>query len=138
MRLAVDTNIVLDVLLMREPFFQSSKTILGMAEKGEVEATLCATTLTTVDYILCKNISWKKSRETIGHLLELFEICPVNRAVLQSAAMSRIADFEDAVLHEAARLSNCQAIVTRNGKDFKKATLTILDPSEFLSGASQS
>jgi predicted nucleic acid-binding protein len=136
MRLALDTNIVLDMLLKREPFCQSAKVIFSLVEKAEAEAALCATTLTTVDYILSKNMQKKQSRKVISHLLELFEICPINRAVLQSATLSGINDFEDAVLHESARLSSCQAIVTRNGKDFKKATLTILDPAEFLSGSS--
>lgn len=135
MRIALDTNIVLDMLLRREPFCQSAKILFSLVEKAEIEGTLCATTLTTIDYILSKNMPKKQARNVITSLLELFEICPVNRAVLQSAVLSNINDFEDAVLHESARLSNCQAIVTRNGKDFKKATLTIFDPIEFLSGS---
>ena len=138
MRIALDTNVVLDVLLEREPFSPAATAIFNLVETTKVEAALCATTLTTVDDLLCRSMAKKQARKVIGSLLELFEICPVNRAVLQSAAMSGIADFEDAVLHEAARLSNCQAIVTRNGRDFKKATLAILDPAEFLSGTSPS
>lgn len=138
MRLALDTNVVLDTLLGREPFCHSAKAIFSLTERAEIDAALCATTLTAIDYILCKNMPKKQARKVIGSLLDLFEICPVNRAVLQSVAMSGITDFEDAVLHEAARLSNCQAIVTRNGRDFKNATLTILDPSELLSGKPQS
>ena len=134
MRVALDTNVVLDLLLDREPFNQRAVAIFSLIEQSKLEAALCATTLTTIDYLLAQSMQKKQSRKIISNLLDLFEICPVNRAVLQSAALSNISDFEDAVLHESARLSSCQIIITRNGKDFKKATLTILDPTEFLSG----
>jgi len=133
-RIALDTNVVLDLLLEREPFYPQAAAIFTLVEQCKIEAALCATTLTTIDYLLTRSMPRKQARKVVGSLLELFEICPVNRAVLQSAAQGSIADFEDAVLHESARLSSCQAIVTRNGKDFKKATLGILDPAEFLSG----
>ena len=137
MRVALDTNVVLDILLEREPFSQHASSIFSLIERNAIEAALCATTLTTIDYLLSRSMPKKQTRKVIGSLLELFEICPVNRAVLQSASLSSITDFEDAVLHESARLSSCQVIITRNGKDFKKATLTILDPAEFLSGFSE-
>ncbi len=133
MRIALDTNVVLDVLLERAPFSEQAAAIFSLAEQAKIEAALCATTLTTVDYLLSRSMDKKSSRKVIGALLDLFEVCPVNRAVLQAAAASGFNDFEDAVLHESARLSRCEAIVTRNGRDFKKATLTILDPAEFLS-----
>jgi predicted nucleic acid-binding protein len=136
-KVALDTNVVLDMLLRREPFAPSALAIFSLVERSQIEASLCATTLTTIDYLLSKSMPVKKSRNIIANLLELFDVCPVNRAVLQSATLSGITDFEDAVLHESARLSSCQAIVTRNGKDFKKATLTILDPAEFLTGRMQ-
>ena len=134
MRVVLDTNVVLDLLLEREPFSQHAASIFRLVEQTKLEAALCATTLTTIDYLLARSMPKKQARKVVANLLELFEICPVNRAVLQSAVLSNINDFEDAVLHEAARLSSCQTIITRNGKDFKKATLTILDPAEFLSG----
>lgn len=135
MRVVLDTNVVLDLLLERDPFCQQATAIFSLAERGSLNAALCATTITTIDYLLSQSMTKKQSRKVIENLLELFEVCPVNRAVLQSATLSPINDFEDAVLHESARLSNCQAIITRNGKDFKKATLAILDPAEFLSGS---
>lgn len=132
MRVMLDTNVVLDLLLQRKPFDTQAAQIFSMIETSILEASLCATTLTTIDYLLSQSMTKAKARKVVGKLLELFEIGPVNRAVIQSAVMSDIKDFEDAVLHESARLSNCRAIITRNGKDFKKATLTIYDPSEFL------
>lgn len=132
MRVVLDTNIVLDLLLQRHPFDTQAAQIFSMVETSAIEASLCATTLTTIDYLLSQSMTKAKARKVIGKLLELFEICPVNRAVLQSAVMSDIKDFEDAVLHESARLASCRTIITRNGKDFKKAILTVYDPAEFL------
>jgi hypothetical protein len=62
----------------------------------------------------------------------LFDIAPVNRAVLAEALAGRIADFEDAVLYQSARLAGADAIVTRNQKDFKQASLLVLGPDELL------
>ena len=65
--------------------------------------------------------------------MRLFEIAPVNRAVIEAALGSRIADFEDAVLEQAAAFAGANAVVTRNAKDFARGSLQILDPREFLS-----
>lgn len=132
MKVMVDTNVVLDLLLQREPFDVQAAQIFTLVETSNLDAALCATTFTTIDYLLNQSMTKGKARKVVGKLLDLFEVCPVNRAIIQSAVLSGISDFEDAVLHESARLSNCQAIITRNGKDFKKATLTIYDPNEFL------
>ncbi|MBN1864795.1 MAG: hypothetical protein JW808_07835 [Victivallales bacterium] len=63
----------------------------------------------------------------------MFEIAPVNRPVLEQALHSKITDFEDAVLEQAARLMAVDVIVTRNIKDFSKSTVAVLDPIELIS-----
>lgn len=94
---------------------------------------MCTTTITTVDYLLIKSFSRLKARESLHRLLEIFEIAPVNRSVIEEALQSKIADFEDAVLSYAGNLVGVDAIITRNTKDFQQATIKALDPIEFLS-----
>lgn len=65
-------------------------------------------------------------------MLALFEVAPVNRAVLEEALKSRLTDFEDAVLDQAGRLAGAEVIVTRNQQDFRLASLKILGPDELL------
>ncbi len=133
MRVLVDTNVILDVLLDRKPFSNEASHVLALVEASEIEGFLCATTVTTIDYLLSKALSAKKSREILYKLLSIFEIAPVNRPVLEQALLSKISDFEDAVLEQAAMLVHADVITTRNVRDFKNSKITVFDPSELLS-----
>ena len=124
---------MLDVLLARKPFAQPAEEIFSLVEQSRVEGYLCATTITTVDYLLTRSLTAKQVREVLWNLMKLFGIAPVNRPVIEEALHSDIKDFEDAVIEQAGRLAGAEAVITRNSKDFKKSTLKILDPVEFLS-----
>lgn len=134
MRILVDTNVVLDVLLARQPFVDRSAEVFGWIERSRVEGLLCATTITTIDYLLSQAMPRPAARPILRKLMDLFEIAPVNRAVLEGAFQSKIADFEDAVLEQAGRLAGAEMIVTRNQPDFRHACLKVLGPDEFLAG----
>ena len=133
MRVLVDTNVVLDVLLERRPFSEAAAQVFALVEGSRIEGFLCATTLTTVDDLLGQALAPAKAREALQRLLNLFEIAPVNRPVLEQALRSGIADFEDAVLEQAGRLVAVDAITTRNVRDFGKSTVTVFDPLELIS-----
>ena len=132
MRVLVDTNVVLDVLLERRPFVGASAEVFGLVEHSRIEGLLCATTITTIDYLLTQAMPRPIARHALQKLLELFEVASVNRTVLEEALKSKIADFEDAMLDQAGRLAGAEAIVTRNQKDFRHATLKVLGPDELL------
>jgi len=131
-RVLVDTNVVLDVLLARQPFVAASSEVFGLVEHSRIEGLLCATTITTVDYLLTQAMPRPAARHALQKLLELFEIAPVTRAVLEEALRGKVADFEDAVLDQAGRLAGAEIIVTRNQSDFRLASLKILGPDELL------
>lgn len=133
MRVLVDTNVVLDVLLERRPFSEAAAQVFALVEESRIEGFLCATTLTTIDDLLGQALAPAKAREALQRLLNLFEIAPVNRPVLEQALRSGIADFEDAVLEQAGRLVAVDAITTRNVRDFGKSTVTVFDPLELIS-----
>lgn len=88
--------------------------------------------MTTVDYLLTQSLSHDEGRQALRGLLELFEIAPVNRSVIEKALQSKIEDFEDAVLEQAGCLVGAEAITTRNTKDFRKSSIKALDPTELL------
>ena len=123
---------VLDVLLAREPFVQSAAKIFALTEQSELESYLCATTVTTIDYLLSQVLEKSEARAALNRLLELFEIAPVNRPVIEEALGSRIKDFEDAVIEQAAHLVGAQAIISRDTKGFKNSIVKVLDPAELL------
>ena len=132
MKVAVDSTVVLDVLLNRDPHVDDSAQILWAAESGAITALLCATTITTIHYMTVKTLGRAGSIAAIDQLLAIFDIAAVNRQVLQAAATSKIRDYEDAVLAHAAELAGATAIITRNAKDFAKSGLRVYTPREWL------
>ena len=132
MRVLLDTNVVLDLLLARKPFLHAAAEVFGLVEQSRVEGLLCATTVTTVDYLLTQALPRPAARQALRKLMALFEIAPVNRAVLEEALKSKVSDFEDAVLEQAGWLAGAEVIVTRDQRDFRLARLKVLGPDEFL------
>ena len=132
MKVLLDTNIVLDVLLDRKPHSIESAEVFRLIEQGRAEGLLCATTITTLDYLLSQSMRRSESRILLTQLMKLFEVASVNRAVIESALTSRMDDFEDAVLDHAAQNSGADAIVTRNSKDFTRGKSKVMDPKQFI------
>ena len=96
MKVLLDTNVVLDVLLNRQPHVADSAQIFRLVEQGHLTGLLCATTITTLDYLLTQSLGRADSRPVLTRLLQLFDIAPVTRAVLEGALRSAMPDFEDA------------------------------------------
>ncbi|MGA3169982.1 MAG: PIN domain-containing protein [Chthoniobacteraceae bacterium] len=133
MRLLLDTNVVLDVLLARAPFDADGARIMSAVETGAAEGFLCATTVITIHYLAAKAVGRKTAEKHIGSLLRIFNIAAVTDVVLSSALGSKAKDFEDAVLLEAARAVSADAIVTRNPSDFRKSSgISIHMPADLL------
>ena len=132
MKILFDTNVVLDVLLDREPFSTPAALLFSKVERGELTGCLCATTVTTIHYLARKVLGTDRAREHIGKLFTLFEVAPVNRPVLEAAIKAGFADFEDAVIHEAALHTGAQGLVTRNPADFKRSKIPIYLSDELL------
>ena len=99
---------------------------------NDLEGLLGATTLTTIQYLAAKAVGAKQAERHLRTLLSLFEVAPVTRAVLTDALELGYPDYEDAVLHEAARHAGAAAIVTRDPKGFPKARLKVYAPDELL------
>ncbi len=132
MKVIIDTNVVLDVLLDRRPFAKAAAEIFALAEQSRIDGALCATTITTIHYLLTAAFSRQEARELLSKLLGLFDVAPVNRHVIERALVSGIRDFEDAVLSAAGQSAGADCIITRNPKDFRGCPLTVFDPAEFL------
>ncbi len=130
MKVLLDTNVVLDLLLDREPWSKTAAKLFSRIESGTLEGYLGATTVTTIYYLAAKTVGANAARQKIRELLALCAVAAVNRPVLEAALDLEFTDFEDAVLHEAARQVGAEAVVTRDAAGFKKATLSILTPDE--------
>ncbi len=133
MKVLFDTNIILDVLLDREPFVELSAGLVSLVEEKEIKGYLCATTITTIDYLITKSHNRKTARNELSKLLGMFQICDVNEQVLQLALNSKFKDFEDAVQFYSGVCDNVDLIVTRNTKDYKEQQISAYTPAELWS-----
>jgi predicted nucleic acid-binding protein len=132
LKLLFDTNVVLDVMLARQPHALQSAKVVAAAETGLIEGSLCATTITTIHYLAAKAVGAPTAVRQITQLLKIFQVASVTGPVLHAALSARMSDFEDAVLIEAARSIGVDGIITRNPKDFSTANLAIYSPSDVL------
>ena len=132
MRVLFDTNVVLDHLLEREPHAGVAERLLSLVDAGKVEGLICATTATTIHYLASMAVGPAAARDLLRGLVEIFDVACVDGEVLRSALDAGFADYEDAVVHEAARHAGAAAIVTRNGCDFARSRLPVFSPAELL------
>jgi predicted nucleic acid-binding protein len=134
-KILVDTNVVLDVLLEREPHSGPACQLFSAIDRGRVDAAICATTVTTVHYLATKAVGGRKAVHLVGDMLELFAVAPVDRQVLSSAARLGAPDYEDAVLQQAAAAWGAAAVVTRDARGFARRTGAppAVQPDELLS-----
>jgi len=127
-----DTNVVLDVLLNRQPFADDAALLMSQVERSEISGLLCATTVTTIHYLIAKALDADSAIKHIRLLLSLFEIAPVNRVVLENALERGFTDYEDAVIAEAASHAGADYIITRNIRDFKNCPVPAYTPPGFI------
>jgi predicted nucleic acid-binding protein len=127
-----DTNVILDVLLEREPHLDAASKLFALVDNGRIKGSICDTTATTIYSIAAKSFGSRRARDQVHGLLGLFAVAPVGRDVLDGALDIDFPDYEDAVLHEAALAAGATVIVTRDRDDFVKSAIPALDPVELL------
>jgi predicted nucleic acid-binding protein len=132
MKVLFDTNVILDALMKRAPFFETASQLMAQAERHDIEGVLGATTVTTLYYLLAKHLGKVAAEHHVQLLMHLFSVAPVNTSVIEMALAAKAHDFEDAVLFCAAAHIHCDAIVTRNIKDFKGSAVPVYQPDELL------
>lgn len=130
MKILYDINIILDVLLNRDPFVDLSAKLVSLAEKNVIDGYLCATTMTTIDYLISKAHNRGRANSEVQKLLDMFHIAEVNKRVLELSINSNFHDFDDAVQYYSGECLNIDGIVTRNIKDYRQTRLAIYSPSE--------
>lgn len=131
-RVLIDTNVCLDAALHRRPFADTAAKILLLSEKGIYTGLLASHSLDTIFYFLNKKYNYSKSYKAIEGLRKAIGIADVTKEVIDAAIRLKWKDFEDAIHHEAALASGCEAIITRNVKDFTGSELPVFEPVDFL------
>jgi predicted nucleic acid-binding protein len=127
-RILFDTNVVLDVLLDRKPHAEASAAVWERAETGAVEGLLAAHAVTTIYYLVRKEMGAAKARRIVAALLKVFAVAGVDNAVIHEALQLSFAAFEDAVTAATARSAGCELIVTRDPRGFRGSPVRCLTP----------
>ena len=128
----VDTNVVLDVLLDRQPHAQASTAVWAAIETGLSKGFLASHAITTIHYLVRKERGAVSARRIVSAILQVFDVATVNGPVIQDALRLSLPDFEDSVTAAAARLAGCDFIVTRDAKGFLRSPIRPLTPEAFL------
>ena len=135
-RVLFDSDVLLDVLAQRQPFFFLSAQGLDTLTQGQVQGYVSGHAITNIFYILRRQIGNEASRKLISKLLEHIQVASVTEQVIKAALQSSISDFEDAVTSEAARAMGLEIIVTRNISDFRNSSVLAMLPQDFLASLS--
>lgn len=132
LRVLLDTNVILDVLLVRQPWFGDADALWQECIRGTVLGYVAASTLTDIFYITRKRADLQRAHAAVRDCVAGFELCPVDSRAIQLALSLPGNDFEDNVQIACAAIAGLDAIVTRDGGDFQQSQVPVLTPAEAL------
>ncbi len=132
MKVLLDTNIILDFALERQPWFTNSEQIIYFAEQKLIVGYVSASTISDLYYIIRKSQGKELAIEFIVNLTTICQIAAVDSLVISMALNVNFKDFEDAIQYSTAVVNNLDAIVTRNPQDFPVQTPRILNPNQLI------
>ena len=131
-RIFLDTNVILDLLGERVPYYDSIAKVATLADQKKLIIIVSPLSFTTVNYVLNKYESSESVLNKLRKFKIICEVCEVNEETIDKALNSNFKDYEDAVQYFSALQSNCSIIITRNGKDFKNSKIPIMTAGEYL------
>ena len=137
MRAFIDTNVIVDVVAKREPFFADSQAVLALCATGELEGVVSDLTFCNVAYVLRKSLGSAQLRNGLRVLKNHLQVVSIGEAAITAALGNEMTDFEDAVQLEAARANRVDVIVTRNVRHFNNSPIRVCSPSELLAEDSE-
>ena len=130
-RLFLDTNIVIDVLERREPFWHDAVRLFTMAYNKQVQLIVSPITYTTASFLLRKH-GPDGVRSLLSHFRQLSKVATTNERTVDDSLASQFKDFEDAMQYYTALKAKADIIITRNGKDFAASKIPIMTVAEYL------
>lgn len=132
MKLLLDTDVLLDVLAEREPWYDHSATVLSLAESDNVDGFVAAHSASTLFYLSAKHLGSQRATSTLVELLRILTVAPLDHETVLRGLALGWSDFEDALQMLAGVGVSADYLVTRNPGDFKDASLPVVTPTELL------
>ncbi len=128
----IDSDIIFDLLLEREGFYEYAALIFENSEKGNIYVFTSSISIANISYIIRKEIKNSKiAKEYIKNLIEFIHILSVEESTIQEALETDFLDFEDSIQYITAVQNQMDYILTRNKKDYKTSSIKVYDSKEF-------
>ncbi len=132
-KLFIDTNIVIDLLSRREPFFEEAAELFSLADKKQVELSVSSLTIANTSYALLRQMDSNKAKSVLRKLRLILKILPLDDKIIGLALNDEtFSDFEDGLQYFTAIEDEQELIITRNLKDFKNSKLPTMTAKQFI------
>jgi predicted nucleic acid-binding protein len=131
-RVYLDTNVMLDLLGERDPFYTSIAQIATLADQKKLQIVVSPISFATVNYFLSKFEGVSVAKDKLRKFKVLCEIAVINETIIEKGLNANFEDFEDSLQYFCALEADCAVIITRNAKDFKNALLPVMSAEEFI------
>lgn len=132
-KLLIDTNIVLDLLAKREPFYKSAAQLFSLADKQKLELSISSLTFANTNYVLSRLKTTQEAREILRRFRVLIKVLPLNDKIIDLALNdNNFKDFEDGLQYYTAMENEQEVVITRDLKDFKESKIPAMTADEYL------
>ena len=132
-RILIDTNVLLDYVLTREPFYEDAKNIVIVCADGKIKGCIAAHSISNMFFILRKDYNAKERREILVNLCSIFDVEGIDKTKLMAGLQNEnISDFEDCLQMECAKTYGAEYIVTRNVGDYTSSEIKAIMPKDYL------
>jgi predicted nucleic acid-binding protein len=131
-KLFIDTDIILDLLTAREPFYEYAATLFSLADNGKVSLHVSSLSFSNLNYMLSKQYSAAQARKLLSKFKTIVKVLAVDEKITELALSSDFKDFEDALQYYTAIANNIKMLVTRNLKDYKHADIPVMTAEQYL------
>jgi predicted nucleic acid-binding protein len=128
----IDTNIIVDLLQPRAPFFIAAAELLSKADQKKIKIYCSSISIITAEYLLSKNLNNRQIREVLRKFRLIVKVLTCDEKIIDLGLNSSFKDFEDAVQYYIAVENGMDVIITRNEKDFTSSDIPVMTASEFI------
>ena len=133
-RIFIDTNVMIDLLARRIPFYEEAKLLFSLVDIGKYTAVIAPISFSTAAYLLGRKLSFEELSKQLRDFSSIVEIANIDERIVRKSlsVSSQFHDIEDAMQHYVAIQADCNCIITRNIKDFIHSDIPVYTPKEFL------
>lgn len=128
----VDTDIIYDLLAKRDPHYQAAASLFTLSDEEKIEISISALSIANIHYLISKQLSGEHAKQILRKFRLLVHIVPLNEKIIDLALNSDFSDFEDAIQYYCAIENECNILLTRNLRDYKKAQITVMTAQDFI------